>query len=132
MIQRKQRRLEALEEMRNLLREADDEIRLILVEGTRDEEALRFLGYSGIIDVCAHFGRTEQDIANKLAENVSSILVLTDFDEKGRTKASRLSTLLEAEGVRVYRDMRRKIGKLMGVLGINTIESLDNIVEDAL
>lgn len=131
MIQRKQRQIEALEEVKTLLRDANDEIEMILVEGTRDEDALRFLGYSGIVEVCSHIDQTEQDIAIKLAENVSNVLVLTDFDDKGKMKANRLSDLLEAESVRVYRDLRRKIGKLMGVLGIKTIESLDNIAKNA-
>jgi 5S rRNA maturation endonuclease (ribonuclease M5) len=130
MIQRKQRQQEALEEVKNLLNEADDEIELILVEGSRDENALRFLGYHGIVEVCAHIDQTEQDIAIKLSENVSRVLVLTDFDKKGKMKANRLSDLLEAEGVQVYRDTRRKIGKLMAILGIRTIESFDNIAEN--
>ncbi len=130
MMQRKQRQLEALEEVKTLLKDVDDEIELILVEGSRDEDALRFLGYTGIVDVCTHIDQTEQDIAIKLAESVSRVLILTDFDEKGKMKANRLSDLLEAEGVHVLRDSRRKVGKLMRILGIRTIESFDNIAED--
>ena len=129
MVTRRERQHEAMEEVKNILRGGDAEAGIILVEGSRDADALRALGTSADIEVSSHVGQTEPDVAKGLADKTGSVLVLTDFDKKGRYQATRLSQLLEAEGVRVHRELRRKIGKLMGVLSVKTIESLDNVAE---
>lgn len=129
MTSRRERQQEALEDIKSILRGEDGGTGIILVEGSRDEDALRILGASVEIEVSSHVGQTEHDVAKDLAEKTRSVLVLTDFDLKGRYQAARLSALLEAEGVRVHRELRRKIGKLMGILGVKTVESLDNVAE---
>ncbi len=126
---RRERQREALEDMKSILRGEDGEIGIILVEGPRDAEALRILGSSVKVEVSSRVGQTEPDVANGLAEKTRSVLVLTDFDEEGRKQAARLSELLEAEGVRVRRELRRKMGRLMGILGVKTVESLDDAAE---
>ncbi len=127
---RRERQREALEDMKSILRGEDGEIGIILVEGPRDAEALRILGSSVKVEVSSRVGQTEPDVANGLAEKTRSVLVLTDFDEEGRKQAARLSELLEAEGVRVRRELRRKMGRLMGILGVKTVESLDDAAEE--
>lgn len=129
MTSRRERQQEALEDIKSILRGEDGGTGIILVEGSRDEDALRILGASVEIEVSSHVDQTEHDVAKDLAEKTRSVLVLTDFDLKGRYQAARLSALLEAEGVRVHRELRRKIGKLMGILGVKTVESLDNVAE---
>jgi 5S rRNA maturation endonuclease (ribonuclease M5) len=129
VITRRERQQEALEEIKNILRGGDAEVGIILVEGSRDADALRALGASIEVEVSSHVSQTEHDVAKGLADKTGSVLVLTDFDRKGRYQATRLSQLLEAEGVRVNRELRRKIGKLMGILGVKTVESLDNVAE---
>ncbi|MFA5869182.1 MAG: toprim domain-containing protein [Candidatus Bathyarchaeia archaeon] len=127
---RRERQREALEDIKSILRGEDGEIGIILVEGPRDAEALRILGSSVKVEVSSRVGQTEPDVANGLAEKTRSVLVLTDFDEEGRKQAARLSELLEAEGVRVRRELRRKMGRLMGILGVKTVESLDDAAEE--
>jgi 5S rRNA maturation endonuclease (ribonuclease M5) len=126
MTTRSERQREALDELKTILRGEEEPMRFILVEGARDVEALRFLGVNTPIDVCSHVGQAEHDIAAHISERTRSVLVLTDFDEKGVILAKRLTKLLEAEGVQVQVDLRRKIGRLMGVLGLKTVESIDN------
>ena len=126
---RRERQREALEEIKNILRSEDKEIGIILVEGSRDANALRILGATFEVEISSHVGQNEHDVADDLSEKTRSVLVLTDFDQKGIYQAARLSDLLEAEGVRVHRELRRKIGMLMGIIGIKTVESLDDVAE---
>jgi len=131
MVTRRERQREALEELKAILVKEHGDVKLVLVEGHRDVEAIKNLSVSMPVEVSSHTGKTEHDIAVDLSRKARDILVLTDFDEEGRSKAKRLSQLLETEGVHVQRDLRWKIGKLMGVLGMNTIESLNNICNDS-
>jgi len=125
---RGERQREALDELEATLRGEDEPIGFILVEGIRDVKALRFLGVIAPIDVCSHVGQAEYDIAASISVKTNSVLVLTDFDETGGAQAKRLTELLTAEGVQVQVGLRRKIGRLMGILGLKTVESIDNLV----
>ena len=125
---RSERQSEALEKLESILRGEDEPIEFILVEGTRDVEALRFLGVTTTIDVSSHVRRAEPAIADNISTKTRNVLVLTDFDETGRNQAKRLTELLIAEGVHVQIELRRKIGRLMGILDLKTVESIDNLV----
>lgn len=125
---RSERQKEAFDEVKAILTGGDYGVEFILVEGTRDVEALRFLGVITPIDVFSHVGLTEYDVAIQISAQTRCVLVLTDFDETGKSLAKRVTELLAAEGVRVQVELRRKIGKLMGVLGLKTLESLDDWV----
>ena len=125
---RSERQSEALEKLESVLRGEDEPIEFILVEGTRDVEALRFLGVTTPIDVSFHVRRAEPAIADNISTKTRNVLVLTDFDETGRNQAKRLTGLLMAEGVHVQIELRRKIGRLMGILDLKTVESIDNLV----
>jgi 5S rRNA maturation endonuclease (ribonuclease M5) len=129
MTSREERRREAFEELKAILAGGDYGIEFILVEGVRDVEALRFIGVTAPIDVFSHVGQLEHDVASRIAARTRSALVLTDYDATGISLAKRITELLAAEGVSVQVDLRRKIGRLMGVLGLKTVESLDDWVE---
>jgi 5S rRNA maturation endonuclease (ribonuclease M5) len=126
MTTRGERQREAFEELRAILTGGDYGVDFILVEGTRDVDALRFLGVTAPIDVFSHVGQAEHDVAASIAIRTRNALVLTDFDDTGISLAKRITELLAVEGVRVQIDLRRKIGKLMSVLGLKTVESLDD------
>jgi 5S rRNA maturation endonuclease (ribonuclease M5) len=81
------------------------------------------------VEVSSHVGEIPYDTADRLAHKTRNVLILTDFDREGSAMAGRLSKLLEGEGVVVDRSLRRKIGSIMGILGIKTVESLDDVVE---
>lgn len=123
---RRERQREAFEELKAILTGGDYDVEFILVEGVRDVEALRFLGVTAPIDVFSHVGKLEHDVASRIAARTKSALILTDFDATGISLAKRITELLTAEGVHIQLDLRRKIGKLMGVLGLKTVESLDD------
>jgi len=122
----------AIEEIRKILLDASSMVNLIVVEGTRDVKALRNLGYSDRIEVFYHTGITEIDFVSMLSRNSSRILILTDFDDKGKLLSKKLSRLFESHGVRLERELRRNIGKFMKIASISTIESLDGIYQTLL
>ncbi len=126
MTTRSERQREAFDELKTILTGGGYGAEFILVEGTRDVGALRFLGVTVPIDVFSHVGQVEHDVAANISAKARSVLVLTDFDETGVGLAKRITELLAAEGVHVQVDLRRKIGYLMGVLGLKTVESLDD------
>ncbi len=126
MTTRSERWREAFDELKVILTGGGYEVEFILVEGTRDVDALRFLGATVPIDVFSHVGQVEHDVAANLSAKTRSVLVLTDFDETGASLARRITELLVAEDVQVQIELRRKIECLMGILGLKTVESLDN------
>jgi 5S rRNA maturation endonuclease (ribonuclease M5) len=125
-------RNELLENINNFIKDADLCVDLILVEGIRDVEALRALGYKNKIEVCSHIGASYHDLVLRIAREGKKVLILTDFDEKGNNIADRISALLESEEIRVKRELRNKFSQMMGKLGVKTIESLDDIMEKEL
>jgi len=126
---RLQRQREAFDELKQILTSEDYGIDFILVEGTRDVDALRALGVTLPIDVYSHIRYMEHDIALYISKKTRYMLILTDFDDTGVKLAKRITALLTAEGVRVQADLRKKIGQLMGILCLRTIESLDDWME---
>lgn len=122
----KRDREQAITELSLLLREAEETVDTVLVEGARDVEALKSLGYRGQIEVISrHMAHTT--LAEKVAERRGKVLILSDFDGEGKRINREMLLLLESMGVRVEADMRRRIGRLMATLGTRAVEDLDNI-----
>jgi 5S rRNA maturation endonuclease (ribonuclease M5) len=117
----------ALEELSSTLKEIHNYVDVILVEGLRDADSLKALGYSENIETLNHPGVNDYDLADRIASRYSSVLVLTDFDEEGLALNKRFSTLLEHKGVKIEYGTRNRVGRLMAMIGVYAIESLDNI-----
>jgi 5S rRNA maturation endonuclease (ribonuclease M5) len=96
------------------------------VEGPRDLEALKSLGYYGRTETLSQVGVQSNDLVNALAENSLNILILTDFDEEGRVLERRLTEMFEKAGVKVEKGIRRRVGRLMGALRAYEVEDLEN------
>jgi 5S rRNA maturation endonuclease (ribonuclease M5) len=120
---------EALNEVRLLLSDMGKYVDLILVEGPRDLEAIRGLGYHGRAEMLSHIGVQSNDLVNALAENCLNVLVLTDFDEEGRALERRLTNMFEKAGVKVEKGVRRRLGRLIGALRAYEVEDLENAME---
>jgi 5S rRNA maturation endonuclease (ribonuclease M5) len=123
------RRKKLIEEMKELLSEICDLVDVVVVEGQRDVESLRRLGYSGEIVTCAATGVNDYDLMTEVSAKYGSVLILTDFDQEGVTLNLRFAEILEHEDVRVEKRLRRMVGRLTASLGIYAIESLDNIMD---
>ncbi|MCD6590839.1 MAG: toprim domain-containing protein [Candidatus Aenigmarchaeota archaeon] len=108
------------EELQRLIHQLTD--KLIVVEGKKDEEALKSLGLKNIIVID---GRSLYEIAGMLKERKEEIVILTDFDSKGRHLNSKLKFLLQKYKKRVNSKLR---GKMMR-LGKNKIEDMSNLKE---
>jgi len=123
------RRKKLIEEMKELLSEIGDLVDVVVVEGQRDVESLRRLGYSGEIVTCAATGVNDYDLMTEVSAKYGRVLILTDFDQEGVTLNLRFAEILEHEGLRVEKGLRRMVGRLTASLGIYAIESLDNIMD---
>ena len=113
-------RQELLEALGKGLREVD----AVVVEGARDEEALHSL-FPWVNVVRLNTGRDMVSLAEELSSLYARILVLTDFDRKGRILGRRLSHLLRSMGVAVDDALRREFASL----GLVHVEELPAVIE---
>lgn len=112
------------EDLKNLLDEMGYLVSAVVVEGPRDVDALRQVGFEGRVEICSRFSVSDSDFTETLAKEAVSVVILTDFDEEGRRINRHLTRLLERRGVKVEVGMRREFGRLMAVLGIYVVEAL--------
>ena len=122
-------RKKAIEEMKELLSEISSLVDVVLVEGLRDMESLRRLGYVGEIVTCAAINVNDYDLMTEVSGKYRRVLILTDFDQEGLMLNRRFAEMLEHEGVMVEKGLRRMVGRLTAALGVYAIESLDNIMD---
>lgn len=113
--------------MEKLLEELPSLVDVVLVEGSRDIDALESLGYTGAIVSLSRSGVNDYDLADDLASRYRQILLLLDFDEEGLNLNTHFTRLLERKGVKVEYGLRNEFRRLMAIIGVYTIESLDNI-----
>ncbi len=106
------------EEMNRIIEELKDA--LVVVEGKRDEKALKSLGVKDIITID---GKPLYEVAEILSRSKKDIVILTDFDRKGREMRNKLRNLLQRRGKHPNSKLR---GKIMS-LGRNKIEDFGNL-----
>ncbi len=117
---------EALEDLIASLQEASSEGALIIVEGRRDESALRALGIRGPVVTASY--RSALDLAEDAVRSYSKIIMLTDWDEKGEEMALNIEQHLRSVGSRADMDIRSRLKRLVRK-EIKDVESLDFYVE---
>lgn len=95
----------------------------ILIEGKKDEKALKELGISGNFIKVSGSGLKQFEIAELAIKSSSSVVILTDFDKKGIELAKRLAEDIQTLGCYPNLEIRRRI---MGITRkfIKDIESL--------
>jgi len=111
--------LSIMEELQNCAKQGMP----ILIEGKKDEEALRKLGINGNFMKVSGSPLKLFEIAEIAAKSSSKIIILTDFDKKGNELAKKLSEDIQRLGSHADLEIRRKI---MGITRryIKDIESL--------
>jgi 2,5-diamino-6-(ribosylamino)-4(3H)-pyrimidinone 5'-phosphate reductase len=88
----------------------------VIVEGKKDVRALESLGLIKIIPLNNKpLIKLVHDVVNR---GIKEIIILTDFDKKGRMLAAKLRTLFEAHKIRINSRLRCKMMKF----GKNKIE----------
>jgi 5S rRNA maturation endonuclease (ribonuclease M5) len=120
---------QALERLTRLLGELETLVGVVIVEGPRDLEALRQLGFRGVISLFSQVGVPDADFIDAVLRVHGSVAILTDFDEEGRKIDLALSEGFERRGVRVEKGLRSEMGRIMAAIGVYAIESLDNVQE---
>ncbi|TRO45740.1 hypothetical protein E2P60_06730 [Candidatus Bathyarchaeota archaeon] len=123
-------RKSALEELSAMLRELHDYVDVVLVEGPHDVDSLKALGCTSNIEILNHPGVNDFDLADQIASRYASVLILTDFDVEGLSLNKRFSSIFEVKGVKIEYGMRARVGRLMAMIGVYSVESLDNIQEE--
>ena len=122
---------EALERLTRLLGELETLVDVVIVEGPRDLEALRQLGFRGVISLFSQVGVPDADFMDTASREYGSVVILTDFDEEGRKIDLALSEGFERRGMRVEKGLRHEMGLIMAALRVYAIESLDNVQEQS-
>ncbi len=104
---------ETLERMTRLLEELDDASQTIpiIVEGRKDEEALRDLGIEGRI-IILNDGHSVLGTCEELAKTHTIAIILTDWDRRGGQLARSLMDSLEACDMKHETDIRARISYL--------------------
>lgn len=87
------------------LNRLSDEGWSILVEGQRDEEALRMLGYRGHLASLSSVRRRW----TRVFEDSKKVVILTDLDREGAALASRCLKKLTHEGISASLAERRRL-----------------------
>jgi 5S rRNA maturation endonuclease (ribonuclease M5) len=108
--------LEILEELRG---------NILIVEGKKDEKALRSLGMRHILKVNSRpIGKVVQDAASMAEKHKNrQVIVLTDFDRTGRRLASQIRLLLQSRNIHADYRIRRDVMNL----GIKCTEELASL-----
>lgn len=81
----------------------------ILIEGKKDEEALRELGINGNIIRVSGSGLKLFEVAEMAVESSPEVIILTDFDKKGNILARKLSEDIQSLGSHPNLNIRKKI-----------------------
>ena len=116
-------RLERLEAALDELREAANEGIPLIVEGEKDEIALRNLQLSGPI-IRINQGMPIFTLVEGLARQHDALILLTDWDRTGGHLARLLRDACQANGIKLDERHRKALSKAVGS-GVNDIESLD-------
>ncbi|MBD3312990.1 toprim domain-containing protein [Candidatus Woesearchaeota archaeon] len=98
----------------------------VLVEGKKDKAALESLGISNIITL----KKPLYLVVEKIASEHNLVIILTDFDKKGKELYGKLKKDLLKHGVRIdnqFREFLQKNTQISHIEGIRTyIDNLDN------
>ncbi len=123
----REREYEVYAELCSVVEEMDDLVDAIVVEGVHDKEALEELGVTKDIAIySAGFSCT--GFVEYLMKRYRRIVILTDYDREGKKLNKRLTLRLEREGVKVDTRCRERIGRILGIRGIRTIESITSLL----
>lgn len=113
---------ETLDDLRKKIEELASLDVPIIVEGRKDEKALRELGISGPV-VVLNDGLSIIDTCTRISEEYERAVILTDWDRKGGQLARQLMDALDANGVHFDTEIRACISRL-SKKDIKDVESL--------
>ncbi len=101
----------AVERLTSLVAQLNAELEegaLVVVEGVRDERALQHLGFKGkAFKLC--YTRNSLSAVMAEAEAHRKVILLLDYDMKGRVLTGKISSMLQNKGMNVDTSYRRGI-----------------------
>lgn len=118
-------RLRQIDELILELQALADEGAIIVVEGRKDAESLRFLGIKGEIRLASQLPLLE--LTELLSMSGKKIVLLTDWDKKGGMVARKIIKFLLGYGIMPNTDIRSRI-RVLVKKRIKDVESLNNYV----
>ena len=130
MLKRLKEKEEKVHHVLDELREDSSRGTLILVEGKKDVEALRTLGVEGNIITVKTGGKSFLDVVSELEKaRVSEVVLLLDFDRRGKQGTNHLRKSLEHAGVKVKLEFWIA---LLGFVGkdVQCLEGLEAYLEN--
>jgi 5S rRNA maturation endonuclease (ribonuclease M5) len=95
----------------------------IIVEGKRDEKALKLLNLQDIIPIS---GKSLEEFMQSLPKNTEYV-VLTDFDREGELKKRRIYRFFEAERIKYHPELRGEFKKLFKVVKIEELNKRGDV-----
>lgn len=112
--------------LRELFEDVNHSVSAVVVEGKRDEEALREAGLRSPVVRFSSSGMPFFAFVEEMVEMYkgSTVLILLDFDQEGREMAEDLSQKLEEGGIRVEKAMREEVMRLLTKEGIMRVEEI--------
>jgi len=94
-------RLERIEQILECLSEETSRGALVIVEGRKDVETLRLIGIQGNIVTAKTGGKSRLDLLSQIEEDrVEEVILLFDFDRRGREWTETVKEHLERAGVK--------------------------------
>ena len=115
--------LATAEELIEELKELKNSGKLIVIEGLKDKRALKNLGIENTYTLSR---KPLFSVVEEIAEQEKEVVILTDFDKKGKELYNELSKHFEKLGVKV--DNRFRLFLLKNTK-LSHIEGLDTYVE---
>lgn len=117
--------LEVAEEIRAAVEKLrhEDESAVVVVEGPKDEESLRHMGFGGRV---IHLRSLRGFMRAK--PSLGKVILLLDFDREGRNMTKRLTKMLTSEHVKVDLYYYRMLSAARRV-GVNTVQDLVSLFE---
>jgi 5S rRNA maturation endonuclease (ribonuclease M5) len=108
------REIEAFLELKNLVEKMNAEIPCVIVEGRKDKEALKRIGYKGRIIYADRFKKAEE-----------RVVILTDFDKEGKEVAKKLMRSVGEKNIDKF--FRNEFRKILKSIGRDDIQSIINL-----
>jgi len=124
-----ERKFERLNYLVERLRDEVSRGALLVVEGERDVASLRTIGINSNIIAIKSGGKTFQEIMDIISSSSREVIVLTDFDRKGRELAERLCSFLEGMKIKVNLRFWKELYELLNG-DIKDIEGLAVCLEN--
>ena len=96
-----------------LVKNLNDESRagaLVVVEGKRDVEALKAIGFEGEVFTLSHRGKLVELVSD--AEKYRKTILLLDFDHKGRILTKKAGLLLQQKKNRIDLRFRKELASI--------------------